>query len=170
VAVIMVLEPAPDVALVQVVVDILSVVILVLALSSLPRAQRRRAWELTFKQSRWGVVRDVLIAAAGGFAVALLAFVGLTSRPRESVVTPFYEANAKPLTGAADIVGAVVVDFRGFDTLIEIAVFGLAGIGVYTLLRYAARGTGETRKQGNRETRKQGNRETRKQGNRETRR
>ncbi len=155
VAVIMVLEPAPDVALVQVVVDILSVVILVLALSSLPREQRRRAWELTFKQSRGGLARDVLIAAAGGLAVAVLAFTGLTSRPRESIVTPFYEANAKPLTGAADIVGAVVVDFRGFDTLIEIAVFGLAGIGVYTLLRYAARGV-ESGRQGNKETGKQG--------------
>ncbi len=140
VAVIMVLEPAPDVALVQVVVDILSVVILVLALTSLPREQRRRAWELTFKQSRWGLIRDALIAAAGGFAVMLLSLVALTSRPRASIVTPFYEANAKPLTGAADIVGAVVVDFRGFDTLIEITVFGLAGIGAYTLLRYAARG------------------------------
>jgi len=140
VAVIMVLEPAPDVALVQVVVDILSTVILVLALNSLPRAQRRRAWELTFKQSRWGLIRDGAIAAAGGFAVMLLTLVALTARPRASIVTPFYEANAKPLTGAADIVGAVVVDFRGFDTLIEIAVFGLAGIGVYTLLRYAARG------------------------------
>ena len=52
VAVIMVLEPAPDVALVQVVVDILSVVILMLALTRLPHEQRRRSWELTFKQSR----------------------------------------------------------------------------------------------------------------------
>jgi multicomponent K+:H+ antiporter subunit A len=139
VAVIMVMEPAPDVALVQVVVDILSVVILTLALSLLPRDQRRRAWELTFKQSRLAVVRDIAIAAAGGLAVALLALAALATRPRPSLVTPFYESNAKPLTGAADIVGAVVVDFRGFDTLIEIAVFGLAGMGVYTLLRFAAR-------------------------------
>lgn len=139
VAVIMVLEPAPDVALVQVVVDILSVVILILALSILPREQRRRAWELTFKQSRLALGRDVVIAAAGGLAVALLALAALTSRPRESLVTPYYEANAKPLTGAADIVGAVVVDFRGFDTLIEIGVFGLAGLGVFTLLRFATR-------------------------------
>lgn len=153
VAVMMVLEPAPDVALVQVVVDILSVVILVLALSSLPRAQRRRAGELTFKQSRWGLARDIAIAAAAGFAVMILTLAALTSRPRESIVTPFYEANAKPLTGAADIVGAVVVDFRGFDTLIEIAVFSLAGIGVYTLLRYAARGEWG---QGTKETRSQG--------------
>ncbi len=166
VAVIMVLEPAPDVALVQVVVDILSVVILVLALSSLPREQRRRAWELTFRQSRPGLIRDGLIAVVAGAAVTILALVALTSRPRESIVTPFYEANAKPLTGAADIVGAVVVDFRGFDTLIEIAVFGLAGVGVYTLLRYAARGDWEAGRQGDKETSRQGNKEIGKQGNR----
>jgi len=139
VAVMMVLEPAPDVALVQVVVDILSVVILTLALTSLPIEQRRRAWELTFKQRRRGLARDALLAAAAGFAVMIMTLTALTSRPRASIVTPFYEANAKLLTGAADIVGAVVVDFRGFDTLIEIAVFGMAGLGVYTLLRYAAR-------------------------------
>ena len=53
-------------------------------------------------------------------------------------MTPYYEANAKALTGAKDIVGAIVVDFRGFDTMIEITVFGMAGLGVYTLLRYAS--------------------------------
>jgi uncharacterized MnhB-related membrane protein len=43
VAVLMVLEPAPDVALVQVVVDILLTIILVLLLARLPRLQRQRA-------------------------------------------------------------------------------------------------------------------------------
>ena len=81
VAVMMVLEPAPDVALVQVVVDILSVVILTLALTSLPREQRRRSWELTFKQSRGGLIRDTAIAAAAGFAMLILTLAALTSRP-----------------------------------------------------------------------------------------
>jgi multicomponent K+:H+ antiporter subunit A len=67
-----------------------------------------------------------------------ITFFALTSRPRFSQVNPFYNNNAKELTGASDIVGAIIVDFRALDTLIEIAVFGLAGIGVYTLLRYAA--------------------------------
>lgn len=138
-ALIMVLEPAPDVALVQVVVDILSVVVLVLALSALPRSQRQRAQDLTFRQSRPGLVRDALIALAAGAVVTVISLNALVSRPRLSIVTPFYEANAKTLTGATDIVGAVVVDFRGFDTLVEITVFGVAGLGVYTLLRYASR-------------------------------
>jgi multicomponent K+:H+ antiporter subunit A len=70
--------------------------------------------------------------------VAFVTLVALTSRPRASAVTPFYEASAKALTGAKDIVGAIIVDFRALDTLVEIAVFSLAGLGVYTLLRYAS--------------------------------
>jgi multicomponent K+:H+ antiporter subunit A len=139
VAVIMVLEPAPDVALVQIVVDLLSVVLLTLALALIPREQRRRAWEFTFRQTRLGLWRDGLIAGAGGVAIAALTLAALASRPRPSIVTPYYEANAKPLAGAGDIVGAIIVDFRGFDTLIEILVFSLGGLGVYALLRNATR-------------------------------
>ncbi len=139
VAVIMALEPAPDVALVQIVVDLLSVVLLTLALAIIPREQRRRAWEFTFRQTRWGLVRDGLIAGAGGVAIAILTLAALIARPRTSIVTPYYEANAKSLAGASDIVGAIIVDFRGFDTLIEILVFSLGGLGVFALLRYATR-------------------------------
>jgi multisubunit Na+/H+ antiporter MnhB subunit len=139
IAVLMALEPAPDVALVQVVVDILTVVVLVLALTRLPREQRRRAAMLRAQQSRTSVVRDALLATASGVVVTLVTLVALTSRPRESALTPFYEESAKALTGAKDIVGAILVDFRALDTLVEIAVFSLAGLGVYTLLRYASR-------------------------------
>jgi multicomponent K+:H+ antiporter subunit A len=143
IAVLMVLEPAPDVALVQVVVDILTVVVLVLALTRLPREQRQQADTLTAQQSRASLARDALIATASGAVVAVLTLVALTSRPRESAVTPVYEAGAKALTGAKDIVGAIIVDFRALDTLLEIVVFSLAGLGVYTLLRYASRRAGD---------------------------
>jgi multicomponent K+:H+ antiporter subunit A len=142
-ALFMVLEPAPDVALVQVVVDILSTVILVLAITRLPRIQRHQAHALTFAQSRASLARDALIALGAGAAVAFVTLQALVSRPRPSLVTPYYEANAKALTGAKDIVGAIVVDFRGYDTLIEITVFAMAGLGIYTLLRYASRTAGD---------------------------
>jgi multicomponent K+:H+ antiporter subunit A len=76
--------------------------------------------------------------------VAVLTLVALATRPRNSLVTPYYEATAKVLTGAKDVVGAIVVDYRALDTLIEITVFGLAGLGIYTLLRYTARTAGDT--------------------------
>lgn len=139
ISILFVLEPAPDVALVQIVVDILAVVILVLALARIPRSQRLKASRFTFLQSQRGLVRDLVVSIAGGILVALLTFGVLITRPRTSQLTPFYEAVAKPLTDAKDIVGAIIVDFRAMDTLIEILVFSLAGIGIYTLLRFAAR-------------------------------
>ncbi len=150
VAVLLVLEPAPDVALVQVVVDILAVVILVLALARLPRPQRRQAQEIseeTFAENRANLLQDAAVAMALGVVVMLVTLGALVSRPRLSEVTPYYATNAKLLTGATDIVGAIVVDFRALDTLIEITVFSLAGLGIYTLLRYAARKHGGTSSQ-----------------------
>jgi NADH:ubiquinone oxidoreductase subunit 5 (subunit L)/multisubunit Na+/H+ antiporter MnhA subunit len=146
VAILFILEPAPDVALVQIVVDILAMVILVLALNRLPRQQRRQAQAITENsgQSRASYLRDVVIAVAVGLTVTMLAFIALTSRPRISAATPYYEENAKSLTGATDIVGAIVVDFRSLDTLLEIAVFSVAGLGIFTLLRYAAQKAGDS--------------------------
>jgi multicomponent K+:H+ antiporter subunit A len=148
------LEPSPDVALVQIIVDILTTVVLVLALSKLPalsgggeksyarpgpksKAQKERAQQQDTAPRtalQWG---NLALAAAAGVAMTAVCYGALSTRTRASIVTPYYEANSKPLTGAADIVGAIVVDFRGFDTMIEISVFSMAGIGVYTLLRYA---------------------------------
>lgn len=139
IAVLFVLEPAPDLALVMIVVDILTVVIMVLALRRLPRTQRLRASEFTFSQSRLSLTGDLLLALGSGLVMAVIVLTALISRPRETVVTPYYEANAKLLAGATDIVGAIVIDFRSFDTLIEIVVFSLAGVATYTLLRYASR-------------------------------
>jgi NADH:ubiquinone oxidoreductase subunit 5 (subunit L)/multisubunit Na+/H+ antiporter MnhA subunit/multisubunit Na+/H+ antiporter MnhB subunit len=143
VAVLMVLEPAPDVALVQVVVDILLTIILVLLLTRLPRPQRQRAAEFTFRQTRPGLLRDGLIALGSAAVMTLLVFSMLASRPRPSLLTPYFEENAQVLAGATDIVGAIIISFRAFDTLIEIAVFGMGGIGVYTLLRYASKKAGD---------------------------
>ncbi len=144
VALLMLLEPSPDVALVQIVVDILSLVILVLALIRLPRPQRLRAWRTTFRQAgRVSFTAELLIAVGSGLIVTLLTLHALVTRNRLSEVTPFYEVNAKKLTGASDIVGAIVIDFRASDTLIEIAVFGMAGLGMYTLLRFASQRAGD---------------------------
>lgn len=137
VAIWMALEPAPDVALVQVVVDILTTVVLILGLNILPRKQRDQANALLY--NRREMTRDWLVAGLIGLVVAVMVFTALETRPRISQVTPYYAQNAKPLTGAKDMVGAIVIDFRGTDTLIEIMVFGMAGVAIYTLLHFGAR-------------------------------
>jgi len=139
VAVLMALEPAPDLALVQIVVDILLVIILVLALSQLPSKRLRDIDQLVFKQHRGGILRDALVSSAFGIVVMFMALAALLGRPRTSEMTPFFQMNAKPLVGSKSIVGAILTDFRGVDTLLEIAVFGLAGLGIYTLIWFAGR-------------------------------
>jgi multicomponent K+:H+ antiporter subunit A len=143
------LEPAPDVALVQIIVDLLATVILVLSLSRLPRLQREAAQDLGFGQKKKGallapgVLRDGTVAVLIGGLVAALTYISLSIRPHISLVTPFYVANAKTMTGAKDIVGAILTDFRGFDTLFEIVVFAGAGLGIHMLLHYASRKAGD---------------------------
>ena len=141
------LEPAPGVALVQIVVDILSIVILTLALTRLPRPQRKQAQAIHDagrRRKNWKKLwRDGAISAAFGLVVMAISFIAITSRSeRTSAITPAFEENT-PLTGAKSIVGAIVVDFRALDTLIEIAVFSMAGLGIYALLHYAAKKHGD---------------------------
>ncbi len=143
------LEPAPDVALVQIVVDILATVILILALARLPRGQRAAAQRLAEYELRsrrpLNMLRDLTVAGLIGLVVASLTFVALTSRPaRDSLLTPYFEANAKAQAEATDVVGAIVVDFRQLDTVIEIAVFSAAGLGAYMLLLPAASRAGDS--------------------------
>jgi multicomponent K+:H+ antiporter subunit A len=138
VAVLMALEPAPDVALVQIVVDILLVIILVLALTQLPIQKLRAAQQLFLNRRRTTLFRDALVSTGLGIVVAFMTLEALLTRTRVSAVTGFYEANAKTI-GSKSIVGAILTDFRGIDTLNEIAVFGIAGLGIYTLIWFAAR-------------------------------
>lgn len=134
-ALLIALEPSPDVALVQIVVDILTTGVLLFAIKGMPHDGS----SLKQPAPRESQGRNLLVAGLSGVVMAAICFSALTSRPRASAVTPYYEANSKPLTGSGDIVGAIVVDFRGFDTMIEITVFGMAGLTVLSLLRFAAK-------------------------------
>jgi multicomponent K+:H+ antiporter subunit A len=138
VALLMALEPAPDVALVQIVVDILLIIILVLALTLLPARKLREAQKLVISRRRLGFWRDALVCGAFGIVVMLMSLAALLSRPRISELTPFFESNTDA-TGSKSIVGAVLTDFRGIDTLNEIVVFSIAGLGIYTLLWFGSR-------------------------------
>jgi multisubunit Na+/H+ antiporter MnhB subunit len=123
VASLMALEPAPDVALVQILADIL---MLVLLLAALPKLRR----------TSLPVSRTVpaLLGIGWGLAGAALSAWALSGRPRLSGIEPYVSAQSKILAGASDIVGALVVEFRGFDTLVEITVFAFAGLAAWSLI------------------------------------
>ena len=49
-----------------------------------------------------------------------------------------YFQNAYELAGGKNIVNAILGDFRAFDTMLEIVVLFIVGIGVYSLIKLRA--------------------------------
>jgi multicomponent K+:H+ antiporter subunit A len=136
----MALEPAPDVALVQVVVDILATIILVLTLTIIPRKLRKKARQFTINRTRFGIFRDAFIASSLGLLVFVVSLTSLNTRnERTNLAEAYHVDGAKTLAGAKDMVGAIVVDFRAIDTMLEIMVFAFAALGIYTLLHFTVR-------------------------------
>ncbi|MCC7207624.1 MAG: DUF4040 domain-containing protein, partial [Anaerolineae bacterium] len=128
------LEPAPDVALVQFLVETLITVLLIIILARTSERERRTVIARVWEQTRRGLVRDVAISATLGAAVTVMALAAVSSRPTPNPIAAWHLANAYPLLGVNDVVAGIITDFRGTDTLIEITVFGVAALGILTLL------------------------------------
>ncbi len=116
---------APDLAMTQLSVDVVSTVLLLMGLALLPQVSPRES-------SPPRRVRDGLIAAAAGGGIAALTWLVLTSN-HDSISWYFLE-NSLTMGGGNNAVNVILVDFRGYDTFGEITVLGIAGIGVLALL------------------------------------
>jgi len=115
---------APDLALTQLAVEVVTTVLLLLALAALPA--RGRAESSPARRAR-----DALLAAALGLGAGFLALAAMT-RPLETISWYFLE-HSLPRGGGANVVNVILVDFRGFDTLGEIAVLVIAALGAAAL-------------------------------------
>ncbi|MFN5048756.1 monovalent cation/H+ antiporter subunit A [Roseateles sp.] len=116
---------APDLALTQLAVDVVSTALLLMGLALLPQSS-------PVESSRARRGRDALIALAGGAGVAWLCWLVLT-RDHASISWYFLQ-NAVSLGGGTNAVNVILVDFRGYDTFGEITVLGIAAVGVLALL------------------------------------
>ncbi|OZI75984.1 monovalent cation/H+ antiporter subunit A [Bordetella genomosp. 2] len=126
---------APDLALTQLAVEVVTVVLLLLGLRWLPRRiEGKTDGEQADARARVRRTRDVVIAAVVGTSLAALAYAMLT-RPQEQPISEFFVHMALPEGGGTNIVNVILVDFRGFDTLGEITVLGIVALTVYALLR-----------------------------------
>jgi multicomponent K+:H+ antiporter subunit A len=127
------LEPAPDVALVQFLIETMATVLIVLILARTSPEERRQGIRQVWAQTRHGLGRDLAIAAATGISVTIFALAAVTSRSDRETISGWYLQNANQV-GVSDVVAGIITDFRGTDTLIEITVFSLAALGVLTML------------------------------------
>ena len=116
---------APDLALTQLSVEVVTIVLLLLALYFLPART-----PVESSGARRG--RDLLVAVTAGLGVSALTWAVLT-RPYETIAG-FFLDNSVPGGGGTNVVNVILVDFRGFDTLGEITVLAIAAIGIFALL------------------------------------
>jgi multicomponent K+:H+ antiporter subunit A len=125
---------APDLAITQLLVEIVTTVLLLLGLRWLPKR-----WEAS-EPGRQGAmagarrVRDFTIAVVAGGGLGLVAYAAM-SRPLVDSISSFFVERAYSAGGGTNVVNVILVDFRAFDTLGEITVLGVVALTVYALLR-----------------------------------
>ncbi|UOB22153.1 monovalent cation/H+ antiporter subunit A [Pseudomonas orientalis] len=126
---------APDLALTQLVVEVVTTVLILLGLRWLPRRiEEVSPLPGSLRKARIRRLRDFLLSTVVGGGMALLSYAMLT-RQTPNDISSFYLSRALPEGGGSNVVNVMLVDFRGFDTLGEITVLGAVALTVYALLR-----------------------------------
>jgi len=116
---------AADVALTQLLVEILTVMVMVLVLRRLPKSFRPAS-------TRRRLGAGVLALAAG--AATTVGVLALTGRRPLSPAGEYYLTEGEEVTGGQNVVNTILVDFRALDTLGELTVLGVAGVTVAAIL------------------------------------
>lgn len=120
---------APDLAMTQFTIDTLTVVLFVLVLFKLPPF-------LGYK-NKVVLWRDTFVSLCFGALITLITLQALVS-PATKEASNFFAENAYTLAKGKNVVNVILVDFRGFDTMVETIVLSIAALGVYGLLKYKA--------------------------------
>ena len=136
IGVIFLIDHAPDVALVQLLVETMATVLIIIMLGRIRSGARLKVinnlW-IGRHGYRFGLLRDLAVSVTIGLAVFVFALIALQSRPDRQSIARWHLENTAAFN-TEDVVGAIVANFRGTDTLLEIAVFTTAALGVLTLL------------------------------------
>ena len=124
---------APDLALTQLTVEVVTTVLFLLGLRWLPKRRPEEAEHLGLRV-RARRARDFVVSLVAGGGMAVLAYAMMT-RPAPQSISPFFIDRSLPEGGGTNVVNVMLVDFRAFDTMGEITVLGIVGLTVYALLR-----------------------------------
>jgi multicomponent K+:H+ antiporter subunit A len=124
---------APDLALTQVSVEVVSIILMLLALNFLPRETPRES-------SAGRRLRDVGIAVVGGLGAGGLTYLMLIRDFAAPAISAYHLENSYTGGGGTNVVNVILVDFRGFDTFGEIIVLGIAALVIFALTETILRG------------------------------
>ncbi|AIQ14590.1 Na+/H+ antiporter subunit A [Paenibacillus durus] len=117
---------APDLALTQMIVETVSVILFLLCFRYLPKLSKEKA-PMRLK------LPNLIIAAGVGITMTFIALAAMGSSPF-APISEFFLKESYSLAGGKNVVNVILVDFRGFDTLFEIMVLGIASLGIFGLI------------------------------------
>ena len=129
---------APDLALTQLTVEVVTVILLLLALNYLPK-------QSPILSSLATRLRDGAIAILAGGGAAALAFAILTREMSLPTIADYHIANSYTGGGGNNVVNVILVDFRGFDTMGEIIVLGIAALVIFAIVEVVLHGPASRR-------------------------
>nr|WP_248061644.1 Na+/H+ antiporter subunit A [Paenibacillus silvae] len=121
-----VLFRAPDLALTQMIVETVSVALFLLCFYHLPELQRGRS-------SRRYLTVNMIVAISVGIVMTLVALAASGTVSLDSI-SSFFLQEAYSSAGGKNVVNVLLVDFRGYDTLLEIMVLGVASLSIYSMI------------------------------------
>jgi len=130
---------APDLALTQVSVEVVTILLMLLALHFLPKLTPRES-------SLSRRLRDAGVAGVAGLGIGGLAYAMMTRAPAFEPISQFHLAQSKPGAGGTNAVNTIIVDFRGYDTFGEIIVLGIAALVIFALSESLLRSPAVTRR------------------------
>lgn len=128
---------APDLAIVQIVVETLSLIIFIAVI--LKTTARDTSVERRSLASHYAIAAVFLLVftfAACWAAASMPPFGQPSLRMAEAYL---WHASAFPPTGAPNLVAGIILDFRGYDTLGEATVLFTAVVGALAVLRKTGR-------------------------------
>ena len=134
VAVLFVIQGAPDLALTQLLIETLVLTLFILVLRLLPQ----RFGVLQSRIRRF--TRIIISTAVGLFAGAFALWAAI---PQHPTLIDDYVSRAEPEAGGGNVVNVILTDFRALDTLGEITVLAVAAIGVVALITAPLRDNGD---------------------------
>ncbi|MCF6234583.1 MAG: monovalent cation/H+ antiporter subunit A [Rhodobacteraceae bacterium] len=117
---------APDLALTQISVEVVTIILLLLALNFMPKN--------TPQESSTGrKLRDATLSIGAGLGAGGLIYALMGREFSQPSISEFHLENSYSGGGGTNVVNVILVDFRGFDTFGEIIVLGIAAIVIFAI-------------------------------------
>jgi NADH:ubiquinone oxidoreductase subunit 5 (subunit L)/multisubunit Na+/H+ antiporter MnhA subunit len=126
-----VLYRAPDLALTQILVEVVTLFMILILLGRFPSSAERG--EIMKKPSNWRRGLNIGISLGVGALMTTLVLL-ISHAPHPDRLGQFFLEQTVPLAAGSNAVNTILVDFRGFDTFGEITVLVVAMLGCLGLL------------------------------------